>query len=179
MSAATSHLDEVANGEGHAPDRRTRRRILSRPWVGGFDALERIAIQTQVVASLKDIGARVRQLRLAEGIGQEELAAAIGVSRSTIAGIETGGDRGGIETMIALADHYKVPMDHLLDRKLPPGSPPVGELVHRPDQVAVLRLWNSLPFDIQTRLIEALQTITLGEIGNGGRRNRRRNVTKK
>ena len=99
------------------------------------------------MSALEAIGARVRELRLKTDIGQEELAAAIGVSRSTIAGIETGRDRGGIETMIAIADHFKVPMDWLLQRKVPPGSPPVGELVYREDQVAILRLWNNLPIE--------------------------------
>jgi transcriptional regulator with XRE-family HTH domain len=70
------------------------------------------------MTNLQAIGARVRELRIAEGIGQQELAVIIGISRSTLAGIETGKDRGGIETMIAIADHYKVPMDWLLGRQL-------------------------------------------------------------
>jgi transcriptional regulator with XRE-family HTH domain len=101
------------------------------------------------MTNLKTIGARVRELRIAEGIGQQELASIIGISRSTLAGIETGIDRGGIETMVAIADHYKVPMDWLLDRTLPPGAPPVGMLVYREDQVAILRLWDALPAHIQ------------------------------
>jgi transcriptional regulator with XRE-family HTH domain len=108
------------------------------------------------MTNLKTIGARVRELRIAEGIGQQELAAIIGISRSTLAGIETGIDRGGIETMIAIADHYKVPMDWLLDRKLPPGSPPVGTLVYREDEVAILRLWEALPVQIKETWVEDL-----------------------
>jgi transcriptional regulator with XRE-family HTH domain len=103
--------------------------------------------QSGEVTNLKAIGQRVRELRRAEGLGQEELAAIIGISRSTLAGIETGADRGGIETMIAIADHYKVAMDWLLFRLPPKGSPPVGKLVYRPDQVAILSWWDSLAFD--------------------------------
>ena len=99
------------------------------------------------VSNLKAIGRRIRELRRAEGIGQEELAAIVGVSRSTIAGIETGGDRGGIETMVAIADHYKVSIDWLLDRRLPPGSPPVGKLIYRPDEIAINDLWHNLPIN--------------------------------
>jgi len=119
--------------------------------------------QTDAMTSLKAIGARVRELRLAENIGQEELAVVIGVSRSTIAGIETGGDRGGIETMIAIADHYKVPMDWLLDRTLPPGLPPVGKLVYRPDEIAVLTLWNNLPVQFKEAWRDMLAGVRLPE----------------
>ena len=92
----------------------------------------------------KTSGRRVRELREAEGLVQEELAAIIGVSRSTIAGIETGGDRGGIVTMVAIADHYKVPLDWLLGRQVPPGGPPVGQFVDSPDKLAWLQFWDSL-----------------------------------
>jgi len=115
------------------------------------------------MTSLKAIGARVRELRLAENIGQEELAAIIGISRSTLAGIETGAERGGIVTMIAIADHYKVPMDWLLDRKLPPGSPPVGKLVYRPDQVSILNLWEKLPVQFKETWRDMLSGLGLPE----------------
>lgn len=109
------------------------------------------------MTNLKTIGARVRELRIAEGIGQQELASIIGISRSTLAGIETGIDRGGIETMVAIADHYKVPMDWLLDRTLPPGAPPVGMLVYREDEIAILRLWEALPDPIKEPWVEDLR----------------------
>ena len=96
------------------------------------------------MTNLKAIGQRVRQLREEEGIIQEELAAVLGVSRSTIAGIESGGDRGGILTMVAIADHYKVPMDWLLCRQVPPGGPPVGKFIDRPDQLALFEFWEGL-----------------------------------
>jgi transcriptional regulator with XRE-family HTH domain len=108
--------------------------------------------QTVAMTNLKTIGARVRDLRLTEGIGQQELASIIGISRSTLAGIETGIDRGGIETMIAIADHYKVPMDWLLDRKVPPGPPPLGKFVYRSDEVSILGLWEALPIHIKKAL---------------------------
>jgi transcriptional regulator with XRE-family HTH domain len=109
------------------------------------------------MTNLKAVGHRVRELRRAEGLAQEELAAAIGVSRSTIAGIETGGDRGGIETMIAIADHYKVPMDWLLCRATPSGAPATGKLVYRPDQIAILDYWDSLAFDEKQAVVKTLR----------------------
>jgi transcriptional regulator with XRE-family HTH domain len=129
------------------------------------------------MTNLKAIGARVRDLRLAENVGQEELAAIIGVSRSTLAGIETGADRGGIETMIAIADHYKVPMDWLLGRRLPPGSPPVGKLVYRPDQLAIHRLWENLPVEFKETVRDML--VEFGPAEPTEAASRRRRVRKK
>jgi transcriptional regulator with XRE-family HTH domain len=130
------------------------------------------------MTTLKMIGARVRDLRLAENIGQEELAAIIGVSRSTLAGIETGADRGGIETMIAIADHYKVPMDWLLGRRLPPGSPPIGKLVYRPDQLAIHRLWENLPVEFKETVRDMLVEFGPTEPSRAARRRRvRRKVS--
>jgi transcriptional regulator with XRE-family HTH domain len=126
------------------------------------------------MTGLKTIGARIRELRLAAGDGQEELAAIVGVSRSTIAGIETGGDRGGIETMIAIADHYKVPMDWLLGRRVPPGSPPVGKLVYQPHQVAIFDWLDSLTFDEILAAISLLRIPYPGESTVASTKGRRR-----
>jgi transcriptional regulator with XRE-family HTH domain len=115
------------------------------------------------MTSLKAIGARVRELRRAEGIGQEELAAIIGISRSTLAGIETGGDRGGIETMVAIADHYKVPMDWLLYRELPPGRPPVGKLIYRPDEILINDIWHKLPVQFKEAWRDSLAALGVPE----------------
>lgn len=98
------------------------------------------------MTNLKVIGKRVRALRTAKpgNLTQEQLAAEIGVTRSAIAGIETGGDRGGIETMIAIADYYKVPMDWLLSRSVPPGGPLSGEFVNDADELAWIHFWRNL-----------------------------------
>lgn len=155
---AAGHLDQVINGKA------AHGRIVGYSdvacQVGGTDTESLKANQSEDMTSLKTIGARIRELRRAEGIGQEELAAIIGISRSTLAGIETGGDRGGIETMIAIADHYKIPLDWLLDRKLPPGTPPVGKLIYRPDEILINDIWHKLPVQFKEAWRDAL--IALG-----------------
>jgi putative transcriptional regulator len=93
---------------------------------------------------LKAIGRRVRKLREEADEVQEDLAAAVGVTRPTIAGIEGGKDQGGLKTMVAIADHYKVPLDWLLCRDVPPGGPTVGKFIDRPDQIAWSNFWDSL-----------------------------------
>ena len=94
--------------------------------------------------NLKAIGGRIRQLRMQRDVGQEELADIVGVSRSTIAGIETGRDRGGIETIVAIADYFKVSVDWILARPESLGGPPLGQLAQRPDEVLILDFWHSL-----------------------------------
>lgn len=96
------------------------------------------------MVKIKEIGVRVRQLRKKAGETQDDLAAVVGVSRSTIAGIEGGLDQGGLETMVAIGDHYHVPMDWLLCREVPPGAPPVGKLIYRSDQLALFDFWEGL-----------------------------------
>jgi transcriptional regulator with XRE-family HTH domain len=144
-------------GDGHDPQCRPCRRTVSSVSSGHSDAPPSAGAYYDDMTNLKTIGRRVRELRKAEGLTQEERAAAIGVTRSTIAGIETGGDRGGIETMIAIADHYKVPMDWLLGRPAPSGSPPTGKLVYRPDQIAILDYWDSLAIDEKKAVVKALR----------------------
>ena len=94
--------------------------------------------------NLKEAGRRIATLRASKDIGQVELAAEVGCSRSTIAGIESGGDRAGIETAVAIADYFKVPLDWLLGRRVPPGGPLVGQFVEDPDKLALLQFWESL-----------------------------------
>lgn len=130
---------------------------MSREFVGSLDTSLGHINQTGGMSSSKASGRRVRELREAEGLVQEDLAAIIGVSRSTIAGIETGGDRGGISTMIAIADHYKVPLDWLLCRSVPPGGPPVGQFVDSPDKLAWLHFWDSLSPSDRHSVIRALR----------------------
>ena len=108
------------------------------------DYLSKSDGQRIYLMNLRAIGARVRQLRKHAGIPQEELAEALRISRSTIAGIETGRERGGIEILLSIADHFNVPMDWLLARGQSLGSPPRGQLVERPDEIAILNFWHSL-----------------------------------
>ena len=116
-------------------------------------------VQTDHMTEMKKaIGGRIRRLRLAAGLSQPELAAALGLSsRSTIAGIETGADRPGIELMIAIADYFKVPMDWLLGRRIPHGDPAVGQLIERPDEIAVIDFWHSLSVNEKKAVVATLR----------------------
>lgn len=112
--------------------------------VGRIDTRRLVPRQNVRMTNLKAIGRRVAELRNKAGLTQEELADTIGVARGTLGSIETGGGRGGIVTTIAIADHFKVPMDWLLCREVPAGGPLVGQFVDRPDELAWLALWRGL-----------------------------------
>lgn len=128
-------------------------------FVGTSDSYFETAVVGSLMTNLAAIAARLKALRksLPGKPTQEELAATIGISRSAIAGIESGGDRGGISTMVALADYYKVPLDWLLCRKVPAGGPLVGKFVDDPDELALVRFWGGLTDDERTAMLRLLQ----------------------
>jgi transcriptional regulator with XRE-family HTH domain len=106
----------------------------------------------------RKIGRRIVDLRRAAGIErQEDLAARLAVrfetSRSAIAGLEAGRDLPGREMAVALANLFRVPLDYLLGRTVPPGGPLVGEFIEDPDELALIRFWRSLETPEERRLL--------------------------
>ncbi|WET81870.1 XRE family transcriptional regulator [Amycolatopsis sp. QT-25] len=61
-----------------------------------------------------DVGERVRESRLAAGMSQAELASAVGLERTKIAKIESGGRQIDALELAKLAAALKVPMGHFL-----------------------------------------------------------------
>ena len=97
------------------------------------------------VMNLKErIGARLAELRENAGETQEQTAAATGYSRSSIANIESGSQQIGLQAALVLADHFRVPLDHLLCRVVPPGGPLVGKFIENRDVLALVGFWESL-----------------------------------
>ena len=72
----------------------------------------------------------IKSLRIERGITQEQLAALLKVSRSTIGMYETGSREPDFETLEAIADIFNVDMDYLMgrsivERKDPVAAPPI------------------------------------------------------
>lgn len=65
------------------------------------------------MSDISSLAARVRTLREQERLTQVALSAEIGVSRSHIAKIETGGDLPGREILAAIATRFRVSLDWL------------------------------------------------------------------
>lgn len=101
-------------------------------------------MQQAVVADPKKIGARIKALRHAAGQTQQDVAEALGIARSTYGEMENGTDRGGLDSILAVADYFKVPLDWLLLRTPPTGGPLVGYFLDDPDELAWLQLWRAM-----------------------------------
>lgn len=101
------------------------------------------------------LGSRLRELRKKQAsLTQEDVAAAVGVSRSYIAGIESGGAKPGRESLVALADFFEVSVDYLIKGGDPmPSQPPeTSKFAKSPDELALLSLWRELD-DGERRII--------------------------
>lgn len=72
-----------------------------------------------VLAETISMGDRFRLCREHDGRTQSEICAALRVSRSGLANIETDKARPGLDTLVLAADVYQVSVDYLLGRAVP------------------------------------------------------------
>ncbi|WP_432483435.1 helix-turn-helix domain-containing protein [Kineococcus esterisolvens] len=63
---------------------------------------------------LDAVGPRLRRLRTARGHTLAEVAAATGISASTLSRLESGGRRATLELLLPLVGHYEVSLDELV-----------------------------------------------------------------
>jgi transcriptional regulator with XRE-family HTH domain len=141
------------------------RRSLSSWFVDTSDTRLMGVRQSVEMTNLKAIGRRVAELRRQAGQTQDELADIIGLARGTMGSIETGGNRGGIVTMVAIADYFKVPMDWLLCREVPPGGPLTGEFIDRPDELAWIAFWRGLTQGERAAALKMLRVPEIDRVG--------------
>ena len=74
-----------------------------------------------IAAALDQVGPRLRRLRQQRGVTLTGLAAATGISKSTLSRLENGQRRPSLELLLPLAQAYHVPLDDLV------GAPEVGD----------------------------------------------------
>lgn len=81
---------------------------------------------------MANFGSILRNLRISRDITQSDLAAKLGVSRSTVGMYETGAREPDFEAMEAIADIFNVDMDYLMGRsqveRKHPITPPESEI---------------------------------------------------
>lgn len=77
--------------------------------------------QRAIADALDQVGPRLQGLRKQRGITLTSLAAATGISKSTLSRLETGQRRPSLEVLLPLAQAYRVPLDDLV------GAPEVGD----------------------------------------------------
>lgn len=71
------------------------------------------------LAYLRDVGLRVKILRVTRGLSQGALGAASGVSRVTVGSIERGDHPASVLAYRRLAAAFGVPLSELLDEPAP------------------------------------------------------------
>jgi len=69
-----------------------------------------------MVFDKKVLGEKVKTLRVASGMTQEELGKVLGISKQTLSGIETGYRSTTIDVLYHLAEFFDVSTDYLLGR---------------------------------------------------------------
>jgi transcriptional regulator with XRE-family HTH domain len=74
-----------------------------------------------IAATLDHVGPRLKRLREHRGLTLSAMAAATGISTSTLSRLETGQRRPSLELLLPLAHVYNVPLDDLV------GAPEVGD----------------------------------------------------
>jgi transcriptional regulator with XRE-family HTH domain len=70
---------------------------------------------------LADVGSRLKRVRAQRGITLTELAAATGISKSTLSRLEAGQRKPSLELLLPIAQAFQVPLDELV------GAPEVGD----------------------------------------------------
>jgi len=65
---------------------------------------------------LSEFKTRLRMLRESAGLTQEDMAKALGISRTRLASYEQGQREPGLELLEEIADYFNVDMDYLIGR---------------------------------------------------------------
>lgn len=64
------------------------------------------------------IGKKLKELRKSEGLTQEQLAKQLNISRVNYTRYETDVARPDFETLIAIANYYKISLDEIFSRDI-------------------------------------------------------------
>lgn len=99
-----------------------------------------------------DFDVRLKELRTAQNLTQNELGNLLHISRATIAGYETKNKQPDYEKLCAIADFFNVSTDYLLGRTNNRQAP--DSLALSPDQQNLLELYNQLSERFQGQLQE-------------------------
>jgi transcriptional regulator with XRE-family HTH domain len=101
-----------------------------------------LIVGTRHNAGMTDtLGSRLKALRKQRKMTQADVAAVVGVSRSTLTGYERDIDPPGRESLAALATFYGVPIDLLYGAAPAPEDPKCAK---DQDESALLAFWRTL-----------------------------------
>jgi len=74
-----------------------------------------------ITAALADVGPRLRRARVQRDVTLTQLAAATGISKSTLSRLEAGQRKPSLELLLPIAQAHQIPLDELV------GAPEVGD----------------------------------------------------
>jgi len=74
-----------------------------------------------ITAALAEVGPRLKRARAQRGVTLTDLAAATGISKSTLSRLEAGQRRPSLELLLPIAQAHQMPLDELV------GAPEVGD----------------------------------------------------
>ena len=98
----------------------------------------------------------IKNARKARHLSQVDAAEAIGISRSYLAGMESGISLPGRETLAAIATFYGISMDAVSSGGRPQ-TPLDGEFIEDPDELALVRFWRGLTPDARRIVVQLLR----------------------
>jgi transcriptional regulator with XRE-family HTH domain len=82
---------------------------------------DRVEQPSPIQAALAGVGPRLRRARAQRQVTLTELAAATGISKSTLSRLESGQRKPSLELMLPIAQAHQIPLDELV------GAPEVGD----------------------------------------------------
>src|SRR5690242_19307629 len=101
------------------PAPRPRQRSL--PFPGTPAGLAGMRHTAAIAAAPADVGPRLKRVRTQRDITLTELAAATGISKSTLSRLEAGQRKPSLELLLPIAQAHRIPLDELV------GAPHVGD----------------------------------------------------
>jgi transcriptional regulator with XRE-family HTH domain len=80
-----------------------------------------MATSEVITAVLAEVGPRLKRVRTQRDVTLTELAAATGISKSTLSRLESGQRKPSLELLLPIAQAHKIPLDELV------AAPEVGD----------------------------------------------------
>src|SRR3982751_1559811 len=88
---------------------------------GNAEWTARMDGSSAIATALAGVGPRLKRARAQRGVTLTELAAATGISKSTLSRLEAGQRKPSLELLLPIAQAHRVPLDELV------GAPEVGD----------------------------------------------------
>ena len=107
---------------------------------------------------------RLKMLRSARGVLQKDIAAFLGIDRTTYVKYEKGVSEPSIETLLKLADYFGVSVDFLLGRENEDAKKEIAALPDDDLNFEIIKLLTELSPETREMALKILQTLKDHEV---------------